>query len=107
MKTPFLRWSSLAAVLVAGLVSSTALAKDGDIEACAGLEEGDACTRADGDPGVCQPDDSDPGVIKCDDDAYGGDDDGSVQCALGTAPAPADTALALVFLGAALALRRR
>lgn len=100
-------WS---APLFAMLVTTSAFAKDGDEEACAGLDVGDACTRADGDPGTCQEDTSDPGVITCDDDtptggASGSDTDGSSSgggCDVGGAPAGV-----LVGLLAAVALRRR
>lgn len=106
------------AAVVALLWSATAFAKEGDVEACAGLEAGDGCTRADGDPGVCQPDDSDPNVIKCDDDglgssgagASGGDDssdDGSIECAYGAGPGTPDAGLALALAGVLIAARRR
>ncbi len=40
---------------------------NGDTLACEALEEGDACTRSDGDAGTCIPDESDPGVLECED----------------------------------------
>lgn len=128
---------TILAITLAGLAaSSSSFAKEGDIEACEGLEDGDACTRADGDAGICQPDASDPGVITCDDDGLGagnsgnsgagnsgnsgssdntagsgGDDDGpSVDCsASGGAGAPGSLGVAfgLALLGAAFVGRRR
>ncbi len=57
-----------SSVLVAlTLFSSAAFAKAGDEEACVGLASGDACERADGTPGTCQPDTSDASILKCDD----------------------------------------
>jgi MYXO-CTERM domain-containing protein len=47
--------------------AGTASADQADKDACVGLEEGDACTRGDGEPGFCQWDVSDP-VLTCEDD---------------------------------------
>jgi hypothetical protein len=90
------------------LTATAAFAKDGDEEACAGLEVGDDCTRADGDPGVCQEDTSDPGVLTCDDDALGagggGDTDTSSSGGCRVAGVQGGAALSLLALGL---LRRR
>lgn len=48
-------------------IVGTASADQTDKDACVGLEEGDACTQGDGDPGYCLWDDSDP-VLSCEDD---------------------------------------
>jgi hypothetical protein len=82
--------STVFGVALAGLVSlaaTPALADDEDKAACADLDEGDDCTRGDGDPGTCIPDDSDSSVLSCDDDASGsgaggsgGDDSSSGGC---------------------------
>jgi len=75
-----------AAFLAAGLAPARALADDADKAACASLDEGDDCTRGDGDPGVCIPDESDTNVLTCDDDTSGagaggsGGSDGSSDC---------------------------
>ena len=53
--------------LCVALAPAIALANDEDKAACADLQEGDECTRKDGDAGVCVPDDSDP-VLTCEDD---------------------------------------
>ena len=68
---------SIVTVATSLLLASPTLAKEGDVEACIDKVEGDDCTRADGDVGVCQPDESDPNVLKCDDDAL---DDSSEGC---------------------------
>ncbi len=46
--------------------AGVASADQADKDACVGLEEGDACTRGDGEPGYCLWDDSDP-VLSCED----------------------------------------
>lgn len=72
-------------------------ADDEDKAACEGKEEGDACTRGDGDSGTCVPDDSDP-VLTCEDSigdstnsssagnsssSSSGDDDDDSGCRIG------------------------
>ncbi len=69
--TPLLTSLALGFALV--LTAPLASADDDDKAACVNLEEGDACTRGDGDPGFCFPDESDPQVLTCDDDGAGGD----------------------------------
>lgn len=125
-----IRIPMLAAALALGLASSSsALAKEGDIEACEGLAVGDACTRLDGDPGVCQPDASDPNVIKCDDDGLGAgnsgnsgagnsgssddsggssssDDGGGIDCSASGGSGAPGAAFGLAVFGAFLAWRR-
>jgi hypothetical protein len=100
---------SMLVVFVGTLLSTgAALAKEGDVEACSGKSQGDACTRADGDAGTCSPDDSDPNVLTCDDDATGaggsssGDDggcSGSDGSTTSSSNAPV-AAFALLGLGA-------
>lgn len=85
-------------------MSLAAFAKDGDEEACVGLQDGDACVRADGDPGVCQPDESDVNILVCDDDGQVGDDSsGGTSCNTGAGAATGWLALSLL----AFAGRRR
>ena len=93
---------SIAALATSLLLASPAFAREGDVEACMDKAEGDDCTRADGDPGVCQPDDSDPDVLECDDDALADD---SVQ-GCSTSGRPIGDTAALLVAGAALGLSR-
>jgi len=82
--------------LCVALAALTAEANDEDKAACADLQEGDACTRSDGDPGVCVPDDSDP-VLTCEDD---------VSDNLGCAVGESNGLLGLAGLALLLAFRR-
>jgi hypothetical protein len=93
---------SIAALATSLLLASPAFAREGDVEACIDLAEGDDCTRADGDPGICQPDDSDPDVLECDDDALA--DDAAQGCS--ASGRPLGDASGLVLVGAALGLSR-
>lgn len=80
---------------------SLALAKDGDEEACVGLADGDACVRADGSDGTCQPDTSDTSILVCDDDGSsggGGSSSGS-GCSTTSGLAAGWLALGLVAVG--------
>lgn len=85
--------------LVGLLWGAPALAREGDAEACDGLEVGDDCTRSDGDAGVCEEDRSDPNVVVCEDGAGSG----SADC--GTAGGASLGGLALALGG--LSIRRR
>lgn len=104
-------FSKLFGVLLASASLFAALpaaADDADKAACASLDEGDDCTRGDGDPGVCIPDESDASVLTCDDDTSSGaggsaDDNGSGCSATGRA----GSAGWLVIGGVALALASR
>ena len=98
---------SLIAALASCLVlDAPALADEADKAACANLDEGDACTRGDGDPGTCVPDESDPAVLTCEDEGEGGAaaDDGC--SASGQAPAQSGYGSALLLLSM-IALRAR
>jgi MYXO-CTERM domain-containing protein len=89
------------------LAAPVAHADEADKAACAALEEGDGCTRGNGDPGICIPDESDPDVLTCDDDGLGsnaGDDGG---CNIGGTPASGGAWLAGVALALVAAARRR
>lgn len=87
-------------VFVLGM-SIAAFAKDGDEEACVGLVDGDACVRADGDAGVCQPDESDASILVCDDDGASGSDSGSGSgCDSGSGAPVGWLAMALLAFGA-------
>lgn len=115
MKPSVLAALSLAVALATA--SAPALADDDDKAACADKAEGDACTRGDGDAGVCVPDDSDP-VLTCEDDVgstsgsgstSGGSDDSSDDSSSGgcsAAGSPASPAGALALVGLALAAAR-
>lgn len=95
------------------LAAPMALADDEDKAACVDLDEGDDCTRGDGDPGVCIPDESDPNVLTCDDDTLssggGGSNSGSGDGCSASGAASTGGGFALVGLVAALAIggRRR
>ncbi|NUO49401.1 MAG: hypothetical protein HOV80_11150 [Polyangiaceae bacterium] len=101
-----------ATLLTGALLFSPAVAfaDDADKAACASLEEGDDCTRGDGDPGVCSRDESDANVLTCDDDAIGsgsgGSDDGSSGCSA-SGHAEGSIAGVLLALGALLTARAR
>jgi MYXO-CTERM domain-containing protein len=97
-------------VLVVSTVSANAaFADEADKAACVDLEEGDACTRGDGDPGTCVPDESDPDVLTCEDEAgAGGAASGEGGCSSagqhGRAPG---AALAVAVAGLLVGRRRR
>lgn len=106
MNTPQLPILSLLLALTATTISPVALADDDDKAACAALEEGDDCTRGDGDPGFCIPDESDPNVLTCDDDTSGLDDADDGGCSVGGDAA--SSSLSLVPFGLVMWwLRRR
>lgn len=96
-------------------VATTARADDADKAACASLDEGDACTRGDGDPGVCQPDDSSPNVLSCDDDGLatgssssgGGTSDDSGGCTMSHRRASSSVAGLVLGAAAIVAAARR
>ncbi|NUP14299.1 MAG: hypothetical protein HOW73_50350 [Polyangiaceae bacterium] len=105
----------LATVAFAPAIAS---ADDADKAACADLDEGDECTRGDGDPGFCIPDESDANVLTCDDDrsaggtggSSAGDDNSSgAGCSASSGAANASGAIlvALAGLGISAARRRR
>lgn len=88
------------------LGAATADAREGDEAACEGLVEGDDCTRANGDAGLCQPDDSDPEVLVCDDDGLGSSDgSGSSDCSTAGSSAAGWLALGLVAVGSRRRIR--
>ena len=84
--------------LCVGFAPLIARANDEDKAACADLQEGDACTRKDGDAGVCVPDDSDP-VLTCEDDVSD-----NLGCAIGS---ESGGVIGLGVLALILAWRRR
>ncbi len=107
---------ALASALAASFFASPVLADDADKAACADLDEGDECTRGDGDPGVCIPDESDTGVLSCDDDTLGSgsssssgssSDDGTSGCSASGRRTANDGMLAVGVAAVGLALLRR
>jgi MYXO-CTERM domain-containing protein len=109
------------AILTSPLFAGIAHADDEDKAACEGKEEGDACTRGDGDGGTCVPDDSDP-VLTCEDSigdstnissagnssssSSGNDDDDDNGCKIGGDGADGVSFAAFALAGF-LGLRRR
>lgn len=102
--------AALALSCASLLVTTASFANEGDVQACDGKADGDACTRSDGSAGTCEPDDSDPAHLHCEDESSSSSS-GSGSCSItspGAASAPVSYAAALALgLAAVLGRARR
>lgn len=67
MTRTFWTWIALAGAVALTTSTARAAVDDDDAAACNGAVEGDSCTEADGEAGICRADPDDDGRLECED----------------------------------------